>query len=38
MRSSCGPFSQLAIKQGGLLVGSNISGLVVFGSIRKQAE
>jgi hypothetical protein len=38
MRSSCGTFSQLVMKQGGPLVGGTISGLVVFGSIRKQAE
>jgi hypothetical protein len=33
MRSSCGAFSQLVIKEGGA-----IPGLVVLGSIRKQAE
>jgi hypothetical protein len=38
MRSSCGAFSQLVIKQGGPLVGGTISGLVVLSSIRKQAE
>ena len=38
MRSSCGVFSQLVIKEGGPLVGSTISGLVVLDSIRKQAE
>jgi hypothetical protein len=38
MRSSCGPFSQLVIKGKGPLVGGTISGLVVLGSIRKQAE
>jgi hypothetical protein len=37
MRSSCGSFSQL-VMQGGPLVGGTISGLVVFGSIREQAE
>jgi hypothetical protein len=38
MRSNCGAFSQLVIKHGGPLVGGAISGLVVLGSIRKQAE
>jgi hypothetical protein len=38
MRSSCKAFSQLVIKWGGSLVGGAISGLVVLGSIRKQAE
>jgi hypothetical protein len=38
MRSSCGAFSQLVIKQGEPIVGGTISGLVVLGSIRKQAE
>ena len=38
MRSNCGAFSQLVIKGGGSLVGGTISGLVAFGSIRKQAE
>jgi hypothetical protein len=38
MRSSCGAFSQLVIKEGGPLVGGAIPGLVVLGSIRKQAE
>jgi hypothetical protein len=38
MRSSCGAFSQLVIKGEGLLVGGTISGLVVLGSIREQAE
>jgi hypothetical protein len=38
MRSSCKAFSQLVIKQGGPLMSGTISGLVVFGSIRKQAE
>ena len=38
MRSSCKAFSQLVIKRGGHLVGGAISGLVVLGSMRKQAE
>ena len=38
MRSSCGAFSQLMIKREGPLVGGAISGLVVLGSIREQAE
>ena len=38
MRSSCGAFSQLVIKGGGPLVGGATFGLVVLGSIRKQAE
>ena len=38
MRSSYKAFSQLMIKWGGPLVGGTISGLVVLGSIRKQAE
>ena len=39
MRSSCKAFSQLVIKGGGRpLVGGAISGLVVLGSIREQAE
>jgi hypothetical protein len=38
MRSSCGAFSQLVIKGGGSTVGGAIPGLVVLGSIRKQAE
>jgi hypothetical protein len=38
MRSSCKAFSQLVIKGGSLLVGGAISGLVVFDSIREQAE
>jgi hypothetical protein len=38
MRSSCKAFSQLAIKVGEPLVGGTISGLVVLGSIREQAE
>jgi hypothetical protein len=38
MRSNCKAFSQLVIKVGGPLVGGTFSGLVVLGSIRKQAE
>ena len=38
MRSSCKAFSQLVTKRGGSLVGGAISGLVVLGSIREQAE
>jgi hypothetical protein len=38
MRSSCGAFSQLVIKGEGSLVDGTISGLVVLGSIREQAE
>jgi hypothetical protein len=38
MRSSCGAFSQLVIKGERPLMGIAISGLVVLGSIRKQAE
>jgi hypothetical protein len=38
MRSSCKAFSQLVSKREGPLVGGTISGLVVLGSIRKQAE
>jgi hypothetical protein len=38
MRSNCKDFSQLVIKGGGPLVGGTISGLVVLGSIREQAE
>jgi hypothetical protein len=38
MRSNCKAFSQLVIKEGGPIVGGAISGLVVLGSIRKQAE
>jgi hypothetical protein len=38
MRSNCKAFSQLVIKAGGPLVGGAIPGLVVLGSIRKQAE
>jgi hypothetical protein len=38
MKSNCGAFSQFVIKGGGPLVGGTISGLVVLGSIRKQAE
>jgi hypothetical protein len=38
MRSSCKAFSQLVIKVGGPHVGGTMSGLVVLGFIRKQAE
>jgi hypothetical protein len=38
MRSSCKAFSQLVIKAGDPLVGGTISGLVVLGFIREQAE
>ena len=38
MRSSCGAFSQLVIEGERPLVGGAISGLVVLGSIREQAE
>ena len=38
MRSSCKAFSQLVIKGEGPIVGGAIPGLVVLGSIRKQAE
>ena len=38
MRSSAKAFSQLVIKGRGPLVGGTIFGLVVLGSIRKQAE
>jgi hypothetical protein len=38
MRSSCKSFYQLVIKGGGPLVGGTITGLVVLGPIRKQAE
>jgi hypothetical protein len=38
MRSSCGAFFQLVIKGKRPLVGGTISGLVVLGSIREQAE
>jgi hypothetical protein len=38
MRSSCKAFSQLVIKGERPLVGGNIPGLVVFGSIREKAE
>ena len=38
IRSSCGAFSQLVIKGERPLVGGTISGLVVLGSIREQAE
>ena len=38
MRSNCKAFSQLVIKGEKTLVGGTISGLVVLGSIGKQAE
>jgi hypothetical protein len=38
MRSNCEAFSQLVIKGERPLVGGTISGLVVLGSIREQAE
>jgi hypothetical protein len=38
MRSSCKAFSQLVIKGERPVVGGTISGLVVLGSIRKQAS
>jgi hypothetical protein len=38
MRSSCGAFSQLVTNRGGPTVGDAIPGLIVLGSIRKQAE
>jgi hypothetical protein len=38
MKSSCGAFSQLVIKGERPLVGGAISGLVVLGFIREQAE
>ena len=38
MRSNCKAFSQLVIKGERSLVGGTISGLVVLGSIREQAE
>jgi hypothetical protein len=38
MRSSCKAFFQLVIKGEGPRVGGTISGLVVLGSIREQAE
>jgi hypothetical protein len=38
MRSSCKAFSQLVIKGERPLLGGTISGLVVLGSIREQAE
>jgi hypothetical protein len=38
MRSSYKAFSQLVIKGEGPLVGGTIPGLVVLGSIRKQAD
>ena len=38
MRSGCEAFSQLVIKGRGPFVGGTISGLVLLGSIREQAE
>jgi hypothetical protein len=38
MRYNCKAFSQLVIKEERPLVGGAISGLVVLGSIREQAE
>ena len=38
MRSGCGAFSQLVIKERGPIVGGAILGLAVLGSIREQAE
>ena len=38
MRSNCKAFSQLVIKEERPLVGGTISGMVVLGSIREQAE
>jgi hypothetical protein len=38
MRSNCKAFSQLVIRVGGPIVGGAIPGLVVLGSIRKQAK
>ena len=38
MGSSCGAFSQLVSKREGPIVGGAISGLVVLGSTREQAE
>jgi hypothetical protein len=38
MRSSCKAFFQLVIKGGGSLEDGAITGLVVLGSIREQAE
>ena len=38
MRSNCKAFSQLVIKGERPLVGGDIPGLVVLGSIREQAE
>jgi hypothetical protein len=37
-QSNCKAFSQLVIKEERPLVGGSISGLVVLGSIREQAE
>jgi hypothetical protein len=38
MKSTCGAFSQLVIKEERPVVGGIISGLVILGSIREQAE
>jgi hypothetical protein len=38
MRFKCGTFSQLVVKVGGSLVSGAISGLLILGSIREQAE
>jgi hypothetical protein len=38
MRSNCKAFSQLVIRGERPLVGGTIPGLIVFGSIREQAE
>jgi hypothetical protein len=38
MRSSCKAFSQLVIMSIGSMVGGATPGLIVLGSIRKQAE
>ena len=38
MRSSCGAFFQLVIKEGGPIVGGAIPEMVVLGSMREQAE
>jgi hypothetical protein len=38
MRPNCKAFSQLVVNVGGPIVGGAIPGLVILGSIRKQAE
>jgi hypothetical protein len=38
MRSNCKAVSQLVINEGGPIVGGAILGLVILGSMRKQAE